>query len=91
MSENPAEVEEIFRVVLLNEFEEGEDALEVRSRVAARFELSDQAAAHVFAGRPVVVSACAVGNTSLGEVIRGEFDSDLVTPEDADVVLAHLP
>uniref|UniRef100_A0A0N4Z8I8 LigA n=1 Tax=Parastrongyloides trichosuri TaxID=131310 RepID=A0A0N4Z8I8_PARTI len=32
----------------------------------------------------------AVGDTALGQVVRGHFDQDLVAGEDADVVLAHL-
>ncbi len=47
--------ENLFRVVLLNEFKQVEDADEVQKKVAARFKLSDKAADHVFAGRPVVI------------------------------------
>src|SRR5690606_18558124 len=41
----------------------------------------------LFSGRP---SAGAVGDATLGEVVGGQLDLDLVTGEDADVVLAHL-
>ena len=45
----------LFRVVLLNEFIPVDDVNEVQKKVAARFKLGDKAAAHVFAGRPVVI------------------------------------
>src|SRR5579864_3682637 len=32
----------------------------------------------------------AVGDAAAGQVVRGELDLDLVTGEDADVVLSHL-
>ena len=43
-----------------------------------------------FIGRQLSCSVT-VGNTTAIEVIRREFDVDLVARQDADVVLAHLP
>ena len=35
-------------------------------------------------------SALPVGDSSFGEIVRGEFHGDLVSGEDADEVHAHL-
>ncbi len=55
MSDNPTAEAGLFRVVFLNEFGEGADVDSIRKNVAGQFNLSEQAAAHMFAGRPVVV------------------------------------
>ncbi len=47
--------ENLFRVVLLNEFNQIDNADDIQKKVAARFRLSDKAVDHVFAGRPVVI------------------------------------
>ena len=55
MSEESTSEAILFRVVLLNEFGQAANADEVRKKVASQFKLSDKAAQHVFAGRPVVI------------------------------------
>ena len=55
MSEKSTFEQELFRVVLLNEYTNVENAEQIRDQVAKRFKLSDKAAQYVFAGRPVVI------------------------------------
>ncbi len=55
MSQISTSDESLFRVVLLNEFIPVDGVAEVQQKVADRFKLGDKAAAHVFAGRPIVI------------------------------------
>jgi hypothetical protein len=36
------------------------------------------------------MSACPVGNTTLGQIIGRKFNGDFIASQDPDVVLAHL-
>ena len=55
MSDKSISEEPQFRVVFLHEFDKDATVEDVREKVISRFKLSNRGAAHVFAGRPIVI------------------------------------